>query len=103
MSQLAIVGNGSQGEVVIRCEPLAGLAFFWSQDIELRNVSLVNGGDLQSSTSNKPDDSLSFLQIQVAVLFLNCKTVQLTNVRITMSNGTGSVIYNPVGMVNITN
>ena len=32
MSQLAIVGNGSEGEpVVITCQPLAGLAFLWSQ------------------------------------------------------------------------
>ena len=99
MSQLAIVGNGSQGEVVIRCEPLAGLAFFWSQDIELKNVSLVNCGAMQNSTST-PDNS--FLQIQVAVLFLNCKAIQLTNVHVTMSNGTGGVIYNPVGVVNIT-
>ena len=38
MSQLAIVGNGSQGEVVIRCEPLAGLAFFWSEEINMTNV-----------------------------------------------------------------
>ena len=99
MSQLAIVGNGSQGEVVIRCEPLAGLAFFWSQDIELRNVSLVNCGALQYSTSKSP---YSFLQIQVALLFLNCKAIQLTNVHVTMSNGTGAVVYNPVGVVNIT-
>ena len=98
MSQLAIVGNGSQGEVVIRCEPLAGLAFFWSQDIELRNVSLIECGPMQNSTSKQK----SFLQIQVAVLFLNCKAVQLTNIHVTISNGTGAVVYNPVGVVNIT-
>ena len=50
MSQLAIVGNGSQGEVVIKCEPLAGLAFFWSQDIELTNISLVECGPMQTTS-----------------------------------------------------
>ena len=98
MNQLVIVGNGSQGEVVITCEPLAGLAFFWSQNIELKNVSLVDCGALQNSTSNV----YFFLQIQVAVLFRNCKAIQLTNVHITMSNGIGAVVYNPVGVVNIT-
>ena len=69
---------------------------FWSQDVELRNVSLVNCGALQISTS-KPYDIFSFLQIQVALLFLNCEAIQLTNVQ-----RTGGVIYNPVGVVNIT-
>ena len=96
------MGNGSQGEVVIRCGPLAGLAFLWSQDVELRNISLVNCGDLKNITHKEPNDSLSFLQIQVALLFLNCKAVQLTNVHVTMSNGAGAVVYNPMGVVNIT-
>ena len=51
MSQLTIVGNGNQGEVVIRCEPSAGLAFFWSEDIELRKISLVECGAPQNIPS----------------------------------------------------
>ena len=76
MSKLAIVGNGSQGEVVIRCELLTGLAFFWSQDIELRNVSSVSCGAIQNSTTcSKPDayDDYSFLQIQQRCCFLIAK------------------------------
>ena len=46
MSQLAIVGNGSEGEVVINCKPLAGLAFSWSEDIEINNVDLFGCGAL---------------------------------------------------------
>ena len=92
------MGNGSQGEVVIRCEPLAGLAFFWSQDIELQNVSLVECGTPQNSIS--PDD---YSQIQVALLFGNCNATQLTNVHIlTSSDSNGAVVYNPMGVVNIT-
>ena len=38
-SQLAIVGNASQGEpVVIKCQPLAGLAFLWSTNITISNL-----------------------------------------------------------------
>ena len=37
ISQLAIVGNGREGEVVVNCKSLAGLAFFWSEDIEISN------------------------------------------------------------------
>ena len=30
--------NSSQGDVIIRCEPLAGLAFFWSEEINMINA-----------------------------------------------------------------
>ena len=33
LTQLAIVGNGSEGEVVINCKSLAGLKFFSSKGI----------------------------------------------------------------------
>ena len=98
MTQLAIVGNGSQGEVVIRCEPLAGLAFFWSEDIELRTVSLVKCG-----ITRKIPSSDEYNQIKVAVFFHNCNATQLTNVHITSSNDiAGAVVYNPMGVVSIT-
>ena len=99
MSQLAIVGNGSQGEVVIKCEPLAGLAFFWSDKIEIANVSMIECGAVKNSTSQI---SMSFLAFQVAIFFTNSKYIQLTNVHVDRSNGTGVVVYNPVGVVNIT-
>ena len=102
MSQLAIVGNGSEGEVVIICKPLAGLAFFWSQDIEINNVSLFGCGALQNSTStNFGTPSVGFLQIVAAVFFKGCNTVNLTKLHVSESPGTGIVMYNPLGMVNI--
>ena len=42
MSQLAIVGNGSEGEVVIMCQPLAGLVFIGCTEIEMRNINFVS-------------------------------------------------------------
>ena len=40
----------------------------------------------------------------ISDIFLNCKAVQLFNIHISicMSNGTGAVVYNPVGVINIT-
>ena len=96
------MGNGSQDEVVIRCELSAGLAFLWSQNIELRNISLVECGALQIiNIINKPDYEL-YYQFQIAVFFRSCKVTKLTNVQITSSNGIGAVVYNPVGVINIT-
>ena len=92
MSQLAIVGNDSEGEVVIRCQPLAGLAFFESENIEMRMLKLAGCGALQNSTS----EAHSF---KVAVFWSTCKNIQLTDVCITKSNGTGVIFYNPVGVI----
>ena len=41
VSQLAIVGNNSEGEVVITCQPLAGLAFFGCREVEIKNMKIV--------------------------------------------------------------
>ena len=100
MSQLAIVGNGSEGNVVITCQPLAGLAFFKSEDIELRNVSMIGCGTLQNSTSiNSRADALQFLQVHVAVHFDSCKDVSMQFVQVNQSTGCGVVIYNTVGTI----
>ena len=102
MLQLAIVGNGSEGEVVITCQPLAGLAFFRSESIELRNVSMIGCGALQNSTSiNSRADSIQFLQVHVAVQFDGCRDVSMHFVQVNRSTGLGTAIYNSVGMIHI--
>ena len=102
MSQLAIVGNGSEGEVVINCKPFAGLAFFWSENLQINNVELFGCGALQNSTSrNVGAHSVSFIQIRAALFFSDCNTVTLTKVRVVESPGSGVVMYNPLGMVSI--
>ena len=42
---------------------------------------------------------LVYLKIQVATFFQACKDIYLTEVRVNESNGTGVVLYNPMGMV----
>ena len=94
------MGNGSEGNVVIKCQPLAGLAFFKSEDIELRNVSMIGCGTLQNSTSiNSRADALQFLQVHVAVHFDSCKDVSMQFVQVNQSTGCGVVIYNTVGTI----
>ena len=102
--QLAIVGNGSEGDVVITCQPLAGLAFFQSENIELRNVSMIGCGALQNSTSiNSRADSIQYLQVHVAVQFDGCRDVSTHFVQMNRSTGLGIAIYNSVGMIHIDN
>ena len=45
--------------------------------------------------------SAAFLGIKVALLFSDCSNVNLTKVHIIESPGTGVVMYNPLGVVNI--
>ena len=81
VTQLAIVGNGSEGEIVIKCGPLAGLGFFWSEDIEVRNVSVIGCGAVQNSTSrNVSVNALEFLMIQAAIYICNCSEIYTRNI-----------------------
>ena len=97
MSQLAIVGNSSQGEVVIKCDHLAGLAFYQSEYIEMRNVIVVGCGAVQSNTSRNPISG-ELIKIQVAVFIQSTNNIN-TNVEVTNSTGTGLVLYNTAGHV----
>ena len=88
------MGNGSEGEpVVITCQPLAGLAFLWSTNITMNNLNLIGCGKLQ----NKNECRL----IQVAILFTGCISIELCNLHINESNGTGVAVYNAMGKVSI--
>ena len=93
------MGNGGEGEVVIKCLPLAGLSFLWSNNITMKNLKIISCGALQNSFSKHIHNV--FLRMQSAIFCSTCKNVQLINVYITESNGTGVVFYNPLGVVNL--
>ena len=96
MSQLAIVGNtSSEGEVVIKCLPLSGLAFFRSNNITMKNIQVDSCGALQDSII-KSDDKM-----QSAIFPNTCNNIQLINVDVVNSNGAGILLYNPSGVVHI--
>ena len=82
------------------CQPLAGLAFFGCTEIEIKNMKIVSCGALHNSTSQYVRGySLTYLKIQVAVLYRSSKNIQLTKVHIIKSNGTGVIFYNPLGVI----
>ena len=90
------MGNTSQGEpVVITCQPLAGLAFLWSTNITISNLSLINCGKIQSEHDNDCNP------IQVAILFTACSSIELSNLHVNESSGTGVALYNAMDKVSI--
>ena len=96
MSQLAIVGNSSQGEpVVITCQPLTGLAFLWSTNITISNLTLINCGKIQCKHDNYCNP------IRVAILFTGCSSIELSNLHVNESSGTGVAVYNAMDKVSI--
>ena len=96
MSQLAIVGNtSSEGEVVIKCQPLSGLAFFRSNNITMKNIKVDSCGVLQDNITKSYD------KMQSAIFFNTCNNIQLNNVDVINSNGTGIVLCNPSGVVHL--
>ena len=90
------MGNSSEGEVVIKCLPLAGLSFLWSSNVSMKNVKIVSCGALQNSVGKHAS-----LKLQSAIFVNTCNNVQIINVDLIDSNGTGIVFYNPSGVVHL--
>ena len=87
------MGNASQGEpVVITCQPLTGLAFLSSTNITMNNLSFSRCGKLRS---------YACYQIHVAILFTGCSSVELSNLHVNESSGTGVAVYNAMDKVSI--
>ena len=90
------MGNASQGEpVVITCQPMTGLSFFWSTNITISNLSLINCEKIQSEHDNDCNP------IQVAILFTGCSSIELSNFHVNESSGTGVAVYNAMDKVSI--
>ena len=97
MSQLAIVGNtSSEGEVVIKCQPLSGLYFLWSNNITMKNLKIVSCGALLNNIGKHVKRKM-----QSSIFVNTCDNMQLNNVDVINSNGTGIVLYNPSGVVHL--
>ena len=96
ISQLAIVGNGSEGEVVIYCPPYnlisPGLVFRESENIEIQNVSITGCGSTQNWNSRDGE---------IALFVWNSRNISLFQVQINSSFLTGVVLYNVAGVVSV--
>ena len=103
LSHIGIIGNNSADEVVIHCEPNAGLSFIYSDNIEVKSLSLIKCGANQISTSkNFQDKQFQFVQFHVALYVLFCIELTIDSVYIESSIGTGLVMYNVAGSVNVS-
>ena len=93
-SQVGIIGLSIP--VNISCSPFTGLSFTMMENIILENLTFHGCGGLRYRDFNK--QSFTF---QVAVFMLFCKNIQINNVVIKSSNGTGLTMYNTVGNVSV--
>ena len=89
-------------DVIIKCAPQVGLAFHYLINLVIRNITIMNCGAIQISTSRDfHADHFKLLHYQVALYMSICNNVTLSNVHIDSSNGTGLTMYNVFGHVYI--
>ena len=81
-----------------------GFKFINIADVTLKNFEVINYcGEEYEGNSTNITDNLSFLSSKSSVYFLNCSNVSITNVNITISDGTGLSIIDTCGNVIIEN
>ena len=95
-----IIGEG-RSEVVITCEPQAGIAFNHSANIRISDLTLVNCGVQQLSTNGF--ESEERLHFNVAVYFVFCRNLIIHNVEVSGSVGMAMALYNVNEDVDISN
>ena len=91
-SHVGIIGLANENDVVISCYPLTGVSFIMSDNIIIESLTIRGCGSLQV---------FEFYTFQVAVYMLYCYNVHINSTVIESSNGTGLIMYNTVGNVNI--
>ena len=102
VSNIAIIGHSSDAnKVVIKCQNHSGLSFIYSNNITLNSVTFVGCGALRNSTmwDYNHTETYRTLPYHVTLYFLFCNNVEMTNIVVQKSNGTGITLYNTVGSV----
>ena len=101
-SGISIFGSG-EDSTILNCDwPGNGIAFINSNQIEIRDLSIVGCGAKYKSPSRNMKNCTQFLPFQVALYFEFCKNVNVSNISIRHSNGTGLAFLNTVGNVEIS-
>ena len=98
---IVIAGMGADPtDVIIKCAPQVGLTFHYLINLVISNITIMNCGAIQISTSRDfHADHFELLRYQVALYMSSCNNVTLSNVHIDSSNGTGLTMYNVFGHV----
>ena len=101
LADVAIYGAGTK-LTVIKCNFGMGLGFFNVKNLTLANFTLLSGGRIRYSTSiNTTSGEVAVFR--VALYLLDCSDVTIEGLMITNSTGTGLVMYNVTGKIDIIN
>ena len=87
--------------VSITCEPNVSLAFFFSNNITLQGLKMVNCGGWQDSAILTPN--VTILKFRTAIHFDYCRNIWMQNVDIVGSAGHGANFYEVGGVLSVTN
>ena len=90
-----IAGLAEPNKVIIECQDFAGLSFIRVNNITIRNLTLLGCGSVQISSSvDERNSNKIFLKYQVALYIYECEYLNVANIHVNSSNGTGLTIYN---------
>ena len=92
--------NKSQG---IRRDSGSGLYFNIINGISLMDITFLNCGSFQNSTSQNVSSNNTCYLFPATLYFLNCSDVNMTNITVRNGHGIGVALFDTVGSVNIIN
>ena len=95
--------NCSNGIQQVTKDERQGLCFISLQNLSIVDLTFLNCGSLQSSTSQNLSHHDSTYLFPTAIYIFNCSNVSLTNITISHSAGTGLALFDTVGNVSIVN
>ena len=95
--------QGVHGGTTIICDSSAvsGLQFSEVTDLFLNNINLLGCGGIFNSTFKLSEEVDTPLPIRAAIYIINCTNMQIKNIEIENSRGTGMVLIDCTGQVNI--
>ena len=97
---ISILGAGHE-VTIAKCAFGVGLHFQSLAQVKLAKLSLIGCGLLSKSTSvNRTSGDFAFFR--TALYFRNCTDVELNDIAVSNSNGTGVALYDVIGSVLIT-
>ena len=97
---VAIIGSGEE-DTVIKCAPSAGLWFISSSDVTIESLTFQEcGQNVFYTTHTLNCYTFSF---QAAICLMSCHSFILKNINIHSSNGTGLLIIDATGSMNLYN
>ena len=92
--------QGRTNGTIINCSPNVGLRFTEVRNLVISKITFSNCGGMFNSTST---DQFGVILIKAALYMSNCTNVDLDNIAANNSTGTGLVMYDCTGNINILN